>query len=232
MSRDIYASMSAASAAWTQLEVVANNLANSSTAGFKEQRVSFNLEGAMDDPLGDVYVGTELASPNFDDGALVHDGVETHLALRGRGFFLAGDPGSQVLLRSGNFQFDSEGYLVNSAGLHIQGQGGAIQMLPGEQLTVAADGTVLDAEGQELDKLRIVNAATLAPLGGTSWRADSAVYEVEGVEIVQGALESSNTDAMRSMTELMEASRYFEAYQKAMQTSDQLDGQLNQMLSG
>jgi flagellar basal-body rod protein FlgG len=55
---------------------------------------------------------------------------------------------------------------------------------------------------------------------------------VEGVEVVQGALEGSNTDPMRSMTELMEASRYFEAYQKAMQTSDTLDGQLNQMVSG
>ncbi len=231
MSRDIYASMSAAAAAWTQLEVVANNLANASTAGFKEQRVSFDLEGAMDDPLGEVYVGTEIAAPNFADGALVHDGVETHLALRGKGFFLAGDPGSQVLVRSGNFQFDSEGFLVTSSGLRVQGQGGAIQLLPGEQLTVASDGTLFDQEGQELDRLSIVSAATLAPLGGTSWRADSAVYEVEGVEVVQGALESSNTDPMRSMTELMEASRYFQAYQKAMQTSDQLDGQLNQMVS-
>jgi flagellar basal-body rod protein FlgF len=86
--------------------------------------------------------------------------------------------------------------------------------------------------GQELDRLRIVSAANLAPMGGTSWRADSPVYEVEGVEVVQGSLESSNTDPMRSMTELMEASRYFEAYQKAMQTSDQLDGQLYQMVTG
>ncbi len=230
MSRDIYASMSGAAAAWTQLEIVANNLANSSTAGFKEQRVSFDLDSAMNDPLGDVYVDTELATPNFDDGALVHDGVETHMALRGKGFFVAGDSGDQVLVRSGNFQFDSEGFLVTSGGLRIQGQGGPIQLMPGEKLTVAADGTILDQEGQELDKLRIVSAADLVPLGGTSWRADSATYEVEGVEIVQGALESSNTDPMRSMTELMEASRYFEAYQKAMQTSDQLDGQLNQMV--
>jgi flagellar basal-body rod protein FlgF len=230
MSHDIYASMSAAQAAWTQLEVVANNLANSSTAGFKEQRVSFDLQGAMDDPLGDVYVGTELASPNFADGALVHDGVETHLALRGKGFFLAGEGGSQVLVRSGNFQLDSEGFLVTSSGLRVQGQGGSIQLLPEEQLTVASDGTILDQQGMELDKLRIVSAAQLSPLGGTSWRAETPAYEVDGVEIVQGALESSNTDPMRSMTELMEASRYFEAYQKAMQTSDQLDGMLNQMV--
>ncbi len=232
MSHDIYASMSAAAAAWTQLEVVANNLANSSTAGFKEQRVSFDLQGATDDLLGDVYVGTELASPNFADGALVHDGVETHLALRGKGFFLAGEGGSQVLVRSGNFQLDSEGFLVTSSGLRVQGQGGSIQLLPEEQLTVASDGTILDQQGMELDKLRIVSAAQLSPLGGTSWRAETPAYEVEGVEVVQGSLESSNTDPMRSMTELMEASRYFEAYQKAMQTSDQLDGQLYQMVTG
>ena len=232
MSHDIYASMSAASAAWTQLEVVANNLANSSTAGFKEQRVSFDLQGAMDDPMGDVYVQADLATPNFADGALVHDGVETHLALRGKGFFMAGEEGSQVLVRSGNFQLDSEGFLVTSGGLKVHGQGGAIQLLPGEKLTVASDGTILDEEGQELDRLKLVTAAELTPLGGTSWRADSVAYEVEGVEVVQGSLEGSNTDPMRSMTELMEASRYFEAYQKAMQTSDQLDGQLNQMVGG
>jgi flagellar basal-body rod protein FlgF len=105
-----------------------------------------------------------------------------------------------------------------------------VQVYPGEQLTVAADGTLLDQQGQEMDRLRLVSAAQLTPMGGTSWRADSPIYEVEGVEVVQGALESSNTDAMRSMTELMEASRYFEAYQKAMQTSDQLDAELNQMM--
>ncbi len=232
MSHDIYASMSAASAAWTQLEVVANNLANSSTAGFKEQRVSFDLEGAMDDPLADVYVSADLATANFSDGPLVHDNVETHMALRGKGFFLAGEGGNQVLVRSGSFQMDGEGFLVTSGGLKVQGQGGSIQLLPGEKLTVASDGTILDQEGQELDRLQIVSAAELSPLGGTSWRADGAVYEVEGVEVVQGALEGSNTDPMRSMTELMEASRYFEAYQKAMQTSDQLDGQLNQMVGG
>ena len=231
MSRDIYASMSGASAAWTQLEIVANNLANASTAGFKEQRVTFDLEAAMDDPLADVYVDAELATPNFEDGPLVHDEVDTHLALRGRGFFVAGDAGSEVLVRSGNFQLDADGYLVTSSGMKVQGQGGSIQLMEGEALRVAQDGSILDDTGAVLDRLRLVDAAELEPLGGTGWRATSAVYEVDSASIVQGALEGSNTDPMRSMTELMEASRYFEAYQKAMQTSDQLDGQLNQMVS-
>ena len=162
---------------------------------------------------------------------LIHDEVDTHLALRGQGFFTAGEAGNEVLVRSGNFQLDADGYLVTSGGLKVQGQSGAIQLQQGESLTVAQDGTIVDDQGAALDKLRIVNAAELEPLGGTSWRPTSAAYEVEGVSIVQGALEGSNTDPMRSMTELMEASRYFEAYQKAMQTSDQLDGQLNQMVS-
>ncbi len=230
MSRDIYSSMSGAAAAWTQLEIVANNLANASTAGFKEQRVSFKLEEAMPGPMGDVYVDTDLATHSFEDGALVHDQVDTHLALRGRGFFVVGEGTSQVLARSGNFQLDAEGYLVSSAGLRVQGQGGSIQLTPEEELRVAADGAILDETGAELDKLRLVDAAQVTPLGGTTWRASSPVYETEDLQVVQGALEGSNTDALRSMTELMEAARYFEAYQKAMQTSDQMDGQLNQMV--
>ncbi|MFH1466006.1 MAG: flagellar hook basal-body protein [Pseudomonadota bacterium] len=232
MSRDLYVSMAGASAAWTQIEVVANNLANASTAGFKQQRVAFDLQAAMADPLGEVYVGTEPVSPDFSDGALMHDQVDTHLALRGRGFFLAGSGAGQTLVRAGTFRLDSEGYLVTQAGQQVQGQSGPIQLEPGQKLQVGADGTLLDQDGAEIDRLRIVDGTALTALGGTSWRAQGPVFEVEGVAVVQGALEASNTDPMRSMTELMEASRYFEAYQKAMQTSDSLDGQLNQMIGG
>jgi flagellar basal body rod protein FlgG len=232
MSRDLYVSMSGAAAAWTQLEVVANNLANASTAGFKQQRVAFDLEAAMADPLAEAYVGTQPVSADFSDGALMRDQVDTHLALRGRGFFLAGSGAGQTLVRAGAFRLDSDGFLVTPSGQQVQGRGGPIQLEPGQRLQVGADGTLRDDDGQEIDRLMIVDGTNLEALGGTSWRSQGPVFEVEGVEVVQGALEGSNTDPMRSMTELMEASRYFEAYQKAMQTSDTLDGQLNQMVSG
>jgi flagellar basal body rod protein FlgG len=161
----------------------------------------------------------------------VRDQVDTHLALRGRGFFVAGEGASQVLVRAGAFHLDGEGFLVSQAGQRIQGQGGPIQLEPEQRLTVTADGCVLDEAGQEIDRLRIADADDLEALGGTSWRARSPLREAGGVEVIQGALEGSNTDPMRSMTELMEASRYFEAYQKAMQTSDELDAELNQMVS-
>ncbi len=229
MSRDVYASLSGASAAWTQLEIIANNLANSSTAGFKEQRVTFSLEEASADPLGDVYVESDVAVANMENGPIVRDEIPSHLALRGRGFFCVGEGAHQILMRSGAFQLDAEGHLVTSGGLKVQGQAGAIQFEPGTSFTVSADGTVLDQHGAQVDQLRLLNCDDVVPLGGTSWRANSSIYEAVNLEVVQGALEGSNTDPMHGMGELMEASRYFEAYQKAMQASDEMDGQLNKM---
>lgn len=231
MSRDIYPSLSGAAATWRQLEVLSNNIANADTAGFKAHRTRFDnvLAGKADGLLADGYVQADHSVQDFSDGALHHDGVSTHLALQGRGFFsvesplLAGDP---VLMRAGAFQIDAQGFLATPDGERVLGQSGPIQLAqegdtPGA-LSITADGVVL-VGGEEQDRLRIVDGDDLEPVGGSRWRAPGGVRDAVGTTIVQGALEGSNMDPMRGMTELIQTSRYFEMYQKAMQTSDELD---------
>ncbi len=107
------------------------------------------------------------------------------------------------------------------------GEGGPITFEPGQDFVVDRTGRVYDDEGNELDQLRLEIADDLRQLGGNLWEAVSATRAAEEVRVEQGALEGSNADPVGIMVELIEASRYFEAYQRAMQTSDEMDQKLN-----
>ena len=87
MSHDIYPSLSGAAAAWRHLEVISNNLSNTSTNGYKEQRLSFESALVSEGPLGEGHVAAAPTEQDFSNGRLVSDNVSTHMALSGRGFF-------------------------------------------------------------------------------------------------------------------------------------------------
>jgi len=218
MSHDIYPALSGASAAWRHLEVISNNLANASTTGFKEQRLSFESALVSDGPLGDGHVKTTPTVQDFSDGQVVTDNVETHMALKGRGFFLLED-GS--LSRAGAFSQSHDGYLVTPDGQKVMGEAGPIHLEPGERMSVRSDGGIM-VDGVQVDRFALVDADELEPIGGSRWRSSGPIFAAE-VEVIQGALEGSNSDPMRSMVELVETSRYFEIYRSAMQASDDLD---------
>lgn len=216
MSVDLYAAYTGARAAWRNLEVVSGNVANAATPGFREQRVRF------EDTLGAVQASA--GGWTKTDGALVQDGVDTHLALRGEGYFALGDG---TYTRDGAFSVDVEGRLVTASGTPVLGEGGPIALEPGERMTVAADGTVMGSASGELGKLRLVRLQDGTPVGGNRWTATATTPAT--ATVVQGAREGSNVDPMRSMVELVEASRAFEAQQKVMQSSDEAWSRLNQM---
>ncbi len=231
MSSEIYSALSGAMAAWREMDVVANNLANSATDGFKEQRLVFESMGREDGAeFSDGYVAARHQVSDLSDGAVHVDDVDTHLALQGEGFFsVESDDGEALLVRSGRFMLDEQGILVTESGHAVLGQGGPIQIPEGATMVVSSDGRVSTAEGDELGRLDIVTAEDVVPLGNLAWRPIGEVLPAEGVQVVQGAVETSNTDPLRGMTDLMHASRYFELYHKAMQASDELDGRINDM---
>ena len=228
MSGDIYSSLSGARAAQYQMDIIAQNVANVSTVGYREQRVDFQLVGNGEGPLGQTQVDAQAVKPNHSDGAIKVDNVETHLALQGEGFFVIDVGGEELLTRVGEFALTPEGVLATEEGHPVMGQGGEIEIPEGESFRVTADGIIHASESGEVGKLDFVTADELVPLGGGLWRPVGELREAEP-NVVQGALEGSNVDPMRAMVELIEASRYFEAYQKAMQTSDELNNKLNQM---
>jgi flagellar basal-body rod protein FlgF len=224
VSREIYVGLSGASAAWANYEIIANNVANASTTGFKATRSFHEVVGPSEHALGKVYAMNRGASFDPTDGSIVTDNVSTHLALRGSGFFVVDDGGSQLLTRDGRFSVNAQNLLVDAGGRPVQGDGGPIELPQGEVVRVGPDGTVF-AGDQEVARLSVVDGA-VEQVGLNGFRATGTLGSASA-EVVQGALETSNVNAVAAMVELVQASRMFEAHQKAMQASDDLDARLN-----
>jgi flagellar basal-body rod protein FlgF len=216
MSSELYSSWSGANAAWKNLEVISSNIANASTTGFRSERVRYEEVAGMVQASGGGY--------DSSDGALIPDGIDTHLALRGEGFFALSDG---TYTRDGSFKVAADGQLVSASGVPVLTDGGTVQLSPGESLQVDQDGTVRGSESGDLGQLKIVSLSGGTPLGKNLWSAASAT-KVTG-EVVQGSREGSNVDPMRCLVDLMEATRSFEAQQKAMQASDDASARLNRM---
>lgn len=230
MSTDIYASLSGANAAWTNLEVVSSNLANVSTTGFKASRIAFESMSPDRDRWAQAYATTTGETPDLRDGVFVQDGIPTHLALQGDGYFVVKDGDRTLFTRDGRFRIDEQRFLVDSMGRPILGDAGPIQVPEGETVRVTEDGTVYGSLTGELDRVQIGDAA-VKPIGGNLFEPVGPM--VRGTaRMVQGGLEASNVDPLSAMVDLVQASRYFEAFQKAIQASDELDSRLNQTGGG
>ena len=136
-----------------------------------------------------------------------------------------------ILQRNGNFTINSEGQLVNNRGQAVMTEAGRLEIPDRERMIIDQDGIVRTDQGGEIGRLRLVDAEIVSPMGHGQWRAEDGTKPVgDDVKVLQGALEKSNVDPIRAMVELMEASRYFESYQKAMQTSDEIDAKTNELM--
>lgn len=231
MSQDIYTALSGARGAWRQLEVVSNNLANVDTTGFKAHRMSFRAVGP-NGLHGEHYAAPDSVTASHTDGALVHTEEQLHVGLQGRGWLSVEGPDGPRLTRDGRLEVSEEGWLVHGgSGFPVLGQGGPIGIPEGAtEIRIDERGQISTPEDGVLDQLQLVDAVA-SPEGANLWRPHGEIQEV-APRVVQGALEKSNVDPMKSMVELIEASRTFEAFQKAMQASDEADARLNRLGGG
>lgn len=223
MSRELYPALSGGFGAWRQLEIIANNIANAETTGFKAERLVYEATG----PGGD-YVRIADGMVDQSTGAPMNTHDPLHVALQGPGFLVVEATGELPwLTRDGQLHVDpSDGVLRSLSGHAVQGRNGAIEVPPGETARIDSDGWVLASESGPVGQLRVVTAP-VEPVGGNLWRASGPMEDVEP-DLVLGALEQSNVDPMRAMVDLIAASRTFEMVQKVLETSDELDARLNE----
>ena len=231
MSRDIYPALTGAVATWNQINVISNNLSNVSTNGYKAKRIAFESYGEKQGLMADGYMQMSKMKNDESVGTMMQDGVDTHFAINGQGYFaVESKEGEVLLMRNGLFQFDNQGFLVNSIGEKVLSDGGDyIQMNQDEQLlNVTKYGEILDRDGSARARLMILQTDETEALMGTRFRGKN-IRDVSGqLEVLQGALEASNTNPFREMVEMMQATRYFETFQKSMTTSAELDQKLIQ----
>jgi flagellar basal-body rod protein FlgF len=147
------------------------------------------------------------------------------VAINGSGFFSIQTPDGVQYTRQGNFTLDSEGVLITPDGYPVLGEGGEITL---EEGTVEIDGQGgVYVDGDEVGRLQIsdfTNPETLTKAGnGRFVGSDAAIMgeRPENSTVSQGYLETANVNPVRAMTEMIETSRAFEAYQKVIQSADE-----------
>jgi len=228
MIKGIYNSGAAMRAGTLRQDVTANNLANASTAGFKQER--FVLEQKVDGKnVGDSRNLLEAVKAssyvNFSAGPLESTESPLDFALQGPGFFTLADDEGTYYTRNGRFDRNADGQLVDAQGRRLQGVGGDITLPPGI-VTLTDDGN-LSVDGVSIDKLRVVEFTDTGALvkKGDSLFTDpnnaAGEQQVLRTNVAQGFLEQSNVDAVREMVEMIANSRHYEASSRLMSAQDQ-----------
>lgn len=225
MIRGWYTSISGVIAALRRLDVVADDVANVNTPGFKVSRTrqyDFGAELARADGLrlGRLGTATIPNGPFLDpsQGGLEPTGVPTDLAVEGDGLFVVRGPdGSRAYTRDGAFQLDALGRLATSDGWLVLGTDGAPITAPPGAFVVAADGTV-EGTGR---RIALVGWPTdgVRRLGNGRYAVDGPTGPAAG-RIRQGVLERSNVDLAGAMTDLIGLQRSMALSARAWSVSD------------
>jgi flagellar basal-body rod protein FlgF len=210
------------------LDMLANNLANVSAAGFKSDGESYGLyvsPEAADSPEGTnpaILAVVQNRWTDFSQGALLPTGNSMDLALRGKGFFVASTPSGPLYTRDGSFRLSGTGQLQTLDGYSVQGSDGKPILLDSSKtFEVTPDGAVRQ-DGQEVSQIAVVDfedPAMLAKRGGNYFQSSTSnpsPTPAAQAEVQQGKLEAANSESARSAARLVTILRQFEALQKAV----------------
>ena len=212
--------MSSAAAALQMLErrqaVLANNLANASTRGFKAEVAFARL---MDNALAATDTAVNLEAGSFTQ---THNPLD--LAIEGDGFFVVRTPGGERFVRNGTFQLNPDRQLVDAKGNLVLGEDGNGITIPTGQLEIDASGQV-SVNGKPLQRLKVERVAPGSDLqheGGTHFVPDASRQVVPANErsVKQGFVEESNVNTLSAMTYMISVLHRYSAAQKVLTNLD------------
>jgi flagellar basal body rod protein FlgG len=212
-----------------QLDVVASNIANSQTVGYKAERSFFDIFNKAKDqgrglPLspfvndGVVYAQKGM---DFSQGALRHTTRKLDFAIEGNAFFTVQTQDGPRVTRDGRFTLATDGQLVTLDGMPVLGTNGPIRVNPaGGDLHVAKDGSIYqnNAYLDQFDLKAYEDTRPLSRLGTGRFDPSEAQEAPVASNIVQGYLEQSGVDLASSMVEMIRLNRLFEMSQKVAST--------------
>jgi flagellar basal-body rod protein FlgF len=205
--------------------IIANNLSNVQTAGFKREVPVFeNVLSQTQEAFR--KIDDDPVKISFTEGTIQRTGNNLDLAIEGEGFFKVKTPNGARYTRSGNFRLNKDKVLINAGGFPVQGKRGNIT-LTGNKITVAANGSIA-VDGNEVDQITVVSfpdSNVLSKEGHTLLRTENTEEEMaaQQSQVVQGALEASNVNPVEEMVNLMDSFRTYESCLKIIQSGDSLD---------
>ncbi|SDF09255.1 flagellar hook-basal body complex protein [Sulfitobacter delicatus] len=208
-----------------EMQIVANNIANAATTGYRAEGLIFSeyvkpVEGGASLSMGQGNV----RNTSFDQGALTQTGGSFDFAIEGDGYFLVETPAGERLTRAGAFSPSAVGDLVTYDGFRVLDTGGApVFVPPGAAVSVGSDGTV-SADGAPLGQIGIVRP--LDPLNmvredGVMFRADAGHEPSDTARLMQGFVENSNVSAISQLSRMVEVQRAYELGQSFLTSEDE-----------
>jgi len=241
----------------SNIDVIANNLANVNTTAFKKSKVEFedllyrevlSSNGLVGNPQNSqsIGLGAGVASTSkvFSMGEMKKTDRPLDLAIQGDGFYEVVLPdGSYGYTRSGSFHVNSDGYLVNNDGYLVS----PLVQMPSdtEKVLISPDGTVKVqvTGGQDIletgriELAKFINPSGLNPMGDNLYvpteKSGDALYSVPGEDgsgvVAQGFLEASNVTLVEELTNLILAQRAYEINSKVVQASDEMMSIVNNL---
>ncbi len=237
MIRGLYTAVSQLDAQLRRQELLAHNLANIGTPGFKQtllaqvERTSLGLcrfgDSSLILPIGSLgtSTGLEPAAIDLNPGPTTETGEPLDLAVRGVGFFVVQRPDGPAYTRDGTFFVDAEGYLSTAGGFRVLGQNGPIRVGTSD-FEVSPDGTVT-VGGQAVDRLRLVDlsrAPGIVRVGDNLLRPSDPNFQPPPAPpetaVLQGAIEESNVNLTETVAQLLAAMRAYQSAQRMLLEAD------------
>ena len=248
MIKSIYTPLSGALAQEKALEIIANNLANISTVGFKGEKVSFELLGSEnkssnserflsnhldtesfpEQVLGNEvsYVGVSGVNLDLSQGPTIATRNPLDIMIDGHGFLKINTPEGDRYTRSGALSMNEDGVLVSQQGYPVMGENGLLTLSSGT-VEINPLGEVFQ-DGDFIDRLVVVDFPepyALEKLGSNQYfyrGSEDQIKKIIHPEIKQGYLEGSNVNAIENLTKMILAHRSYEAYQKTIKNFDNM----------
>jgi len=239
MSHGIYTSLAAGVRSFENLDLVANNLANSDTPGYRAQRAVFKVvapaeaAGATGAParIAERYLLLDEVANDMRHGSLMETGDPAHVALEGEGFLVVGAEDGLRYTRDGVLRVEIGGTLAHQSGAPLLSTDGQPIVLDAGPFEIRSDGSVLQG-GEERGRIQVVRFADSGALSREgsnlfSAPASAGATPATDTRVAQGSLEQSNVEPMRELLQLIQLNRFHQAYQKTLDSLDEAHRQLN-----
>ncbi|HWY62834.1 MAG TPA: flagellar basal-body rod protein FlgF [Rhizomicrobium sp.] len=236
MDNSLLVSLSQQLAAYRSMDVIANNLANISTPGFKRESAKFEeyitrvapSEGQTG--MQSVsFVKDAGVSRDLSQGNVQTTGAPFDFAINGNGYFVVQTPQGMRYTRDGHFTLDANGQVVNSDGYALQGDSGAITITPADtNVHVGQDGIIsstVNGLASQIGKLQVVdfaNERTLVKEGANLYSTSQTPTTAANATIGQGMLESSNVQSVLEISHMIEVMRAYQATASLSQSQEDM----------
>jgi flagellar basal-body rod protein FlgF len=228
-------------AAYRAMDVIANNIANVSTPGYKRESVKFEelVQQAKpsDDQKGSQrisFVRDAGVVRDISAGRLEQTGAPLDLALNGQGYFSVQTAAGERYTRNGHFTLNADGTIVTESGDALLGDGGAITIAPDDgAISFGADGTISGKQGQ-IGKLKLVdftNPRDMQKQGDSLYATRQQPNPATNAVVSQGMLESSNVQPVLEIARMIEVMRSYEATSSLDKSGSDLKRQAIQKLA-